>query len=695
MARFADLRMVNLSVASSSSSSSLASYYNNAHTDAVHDDADAEMVDDGPMLSSRDVEDEDVWSKRMKLDRLPMEVYWQICSQFQTKGALSNLSLTSKSVYSATLPELYRAVTITPTDMSSLARITASLPSHAAHIRRITVSAPEGDRDDSPLSFTVQRGDEETRCPRMSPAEATGIATSILRLKNVFSFEWNDCPIVLPFEILAAVLLLPQLMNFQTCSLPSQMPDISSPRGSWLRSLRVLRLRSLDEARVLNGIVRHCKNTLGYLSIRVAEREELSTAVVDDMDTRQFAWGANFHFGVQPNISLQPQLEQPNHDEDLISTNLKSKFLNVVFNDVIEQDDEKLYLDTLALFNFPRVDLTFLAKLVNFSKLRALRIDTMDPLVLTTLSEGTVLPSRMKTLDLTFGKAVFPTVQLPSIMLPVHPAQDEQEPQPDVRPPLMSTLLRELRQVENLNLKLLCEPTRQDLVLSAHVAPWLFTLHGAPPASADHDGDKRPYTLKKLSIHIWSVSSGHHVLLAPWTLTNIHALATSKAGAGIKSMAIDLSRGATPFPELVTTLKEFKSLRNLYVNYAPSVYYGSGVYDVCRRQAATLKEQVTGLELIWLNSVELRVPYRRRDGADGVVTSTSSARNMPYSSSSASASATSLDNRTRCRSPGALNFEYENEYDYDYDYDDDHDEHCGDEYFADDGNFNIFANRMI
>ncbi|KAK9332804.1 hypothetical protein V1520DRAFT_324349 [Lipomyces starkeyi] len=695
MARFADLRMVNLSVASSSSSSSssssLASYYNNAH--AVHDDADTEMVDDGSMFSSRDVEDEDVWSKRVKLDKLPMEVYWQICSQFQTKGALSNLSLTSKSVYSATLPELYRAVNISPTDMSSLARITASLPSHAGHIRRITVSAPESDRDDSPLSFTVQRGDEGTRCPRMSPAEATGIATSISRLKNVISFEWNDCPIVLPSEILAAVLLLPKLMSFQTCSLPSKMPDISSPRRSWLRSLRVLRLRSLDEARVLNGIVRHCKDTLGYLSIRVAEREELSATVVDDMDTRQLAWGANFHFGVQPNIPFHQQLEQPN-DEDLISTNLKSKFLNVVFNDVIEQDDEKLYLDTLALFNFPRVDLTFLAKLVNFSKLRALRIDTMDPLVLNTLSDCTVLPSRMKTLDLTFGKAVFPIARLPSIMLPVHPAQDEQEPQPDVRPPLMSTLLRELRQVENLNLKLLCEPTRQDLVLSTHIAPWLLTLHGASPASADHDGDKRPYTLKKLSIHIWSVSSGHHVLLAPWTLTHIHALATSNAGAGIKSLAIDLSRGATPFPELVTTLKEFKSLRKLYVNYAPSVYYGSGVYDVCRRQAATLKEQVTGLQLIWLNSVELRVPYRRRDGADGVFTSTSSAGNMPYSSSSASASATSLDNsRTRCRSPGALNFEYENEYNYDDD--EDHDEHCGDEYFADDGNFNIFANRMI
>ncbi|KAK9347378.1 hypothetical protein V1522DRAFT_401923 [Lipomyces starkeyi] len=694
MARFADLRMVNLSVASSSSSSSsssLASYYNNAHT--VHDDADTEMVDDGSMFSSRDVEDEDVWSKGVKLDKLPMEVYWQICSQFQTKGALSNLSLTSKSVYSATLPELYRAVNITPTDMSSLARITASLPSHARHIRRITVSAPEGDRDDSPLSFTVQRGEEGTRCPRMSPAEAAGIATSISRLKNVISFEWNDCPIVLPSEILAAVLLLPKLMNFQTCSLPSQMADIFSPRGSWLRSLRVLRLRSLDEARVLNGIVRHCKDTLGYLSIRVAEREELSATVVDDMDTRQFAWGANFHFGVQPNIPVQQQLEQPNHDEDLISTNLKSKFLNVVFNDINEQDDEKLYLDTLALFNFPRVDLTFLAKLVNFSKLRALRIDTMDPLVLNTLSDCTVLPPRMKTLDLTFGKAVFPIARLPSIMLPVHPTQVEQEPQPDVRPPLMSTLLRELRQVENLNLKLLCEPTRQDLVLSAHIAPWLLTLHGASPASADHDGDKRPYALKKLSIHIWSVSSGHHVLLAPWTLTNIHALATCKAGAGIKSLAIDLSRGATPFPELVTTLKEFKSLRKLYVNYAPSVYYGSGVYDVCRRQAATLKEQVTGLQLIWLNSVELRVPYRRRDGADGVFTSTSSAGNMPYSSSSASASATSLDNsRTRCRSPGALNFEYENEYDYD---DEDHDEHCGDEYFADDGNFNIFANRMI
>ncbi|KAK9376088.1 uncharacterized protein V1513DRAFT_424015 [Lipomyces chichibuensis] len=687
MARFADLRMVNLSVASSSSSSSsssLVSYYNNAHTDSLHDGADAEMVDDGSMFSSRDVEDEDedVWTKRVKLDRLPMEVYWQICSQFQTTGALSNLSLTSKSVYSATLPELYRAVNITPTDMSSLARITASLPSYAAHIRRITVSAHDGDRDDSPLSFIIQRGE---RSPGMSGVEAAGIAASIARLKNVFSFEWNDCPIVLPSEILAAVLQLPKLMNFQTCSLPSQMPDISSPRGSWLRSLRVLRLRSLDEARVLNGIVRHCKDTLGYLSIRVAEREELSATVVDDVDTRQFAWGANFHFGVQPNIPLQ-------HDEDLISTNLKSKFLNVVFNDVIEQDGEKLYLDTLALFNFPRVDLTFLAKRVNFSKLRALRIDTMDPLALNTLSDCTVLPAHMKTLDLTFGKAVFPIAPLPSTVLPVHPVEEEQEPQPDVRPPLMSTLLREMRQVENLNLKLFCEPTRQDLVLSAHIAPWLLTLHAAASVSADHDGDKRQYTLKKLSIHIWSISSGHHVLLAPWTLANIHALATSIAGSGIKSLAIDLSRGASPFPELVTTLKEFKSLRKLYINYAPSVYYGSGVYDVCRRQAATLKEQVTGLQLIWLNSVELRIPYRRRDNVDGVFSSTSSARNMPYSSSSASASATSLDSRTRCRSAGALNFEYENEYDYE---DEDHDEHCGDEYFADDGNFNIFANRMI
>ncbi|KAK9325890.1 hypothetical protein V1517DRAFT_126004 [Lipomyces orientalis] len=688
MARFQELRMVNCVMSSASSSSSLASYYNQAHGDAVHVDADAmEMADDSIMFPAPDVEGEGMWSKRTTLDKLPMEVYWQICSQFQTKGALNNLSLTSKSVYSATLPELYRTVNVTPTDVSSLARTAASLSRHAAHIRRITVSAPpDNDYDDSPLSFTVQRVEPGARRLRMSAVEAEAIASSISRLTNMFSFEWNDCPVVLPCEILAAVLCLPRLMYFQTCSLPSQMPDVSWPHGSWLRALRILRLRSLDEARVLNGIVRNCKHTLGYLSIRVAEREELSDSVVDDVDPRQLAWGANFHFGLPPNIPLQP----PTHDDDLASTNVKSKFLAVVFKDVIDHDGEKLYLDSLALFNFPRVDLSFLAQRVNFAKLRVLRIDTMDPFVLNTLSDKTVLPPRMKTLDLTFSKAVFPLAPLRSIMLPAEPGQDEQ--QPDTRPPLMSTFLRELRQVENLNLKLVCEPTRQDVVLSAHVAPWLLTL-GNTPTPDNHDTDRRTYSLKKLSIHIWSVSSGHHVLLAPWALAHLHSLATSRPGAGIKSLAIDLSRGATPFPYLVTTLKEFKSLKKLYVNYAPSVYYGSGVYDVCRRQAATLKEQVRGLELIWLNSVELRVPYRRQDGADGIFTSTSSARRMPFSSPSASSAAPAAPAAAPAAPAAALNFEYENEYDYDNE--DDHDEHCGDEYFADDGNFNIFANRII
>ncbi|KAK9249414.1 hypothetical protein V1506DRAFT_525877 [Lipomyces tetrasporus] len=692
MARFSELRMVNCVVSSSSSSSSstsLASYYNQAHADAVPVDPDPiEMADDSIMFSAPDVEVEGMWTKRTTLDKLPVEVYWQICSQFQTKGALNNLSLTSKSVYSATLPELYRTVNITPTDGSSLARIAVSLPTHAPHIRRITVSTPpENDYDDSPLSFTVQRIEPGGRRLRMSAFEEEAIASSISLLTNVFSFEWNDCPVVLPSEILAAVLCLPRLMYFQTCSLPSQMPDVSWPRGSWLRSLRILRLRSLDEARVLNGIVRHCKDTLGYLSIRVAEREELSDTVVDDVDARQFAWGANFHFGLPPTMPLQ----HPMHDEDLATTNLKSKFLNVAFNDVIEHDGEKLYLDSLALFNFPRVDLSFLAQRVNFANLRVLRIDTMDPFVLNTLSQETVLPPRMKTLDLTFSKAVFPLAPLQSIMLPVEPGQDEL--QPDMRPPLMSTFLRELRQVENLNLKLVCEPTRQDIVLSTHVAPWLLTL-GSTPRPENHDADRRTCPLKKLSIHLWSVSSGHHVLLAPWALADLHGLATSRPGAGIKSLAIDLSRGATPFPDLVMTLKEFKSLRKLYVNYAPSVYYGSGVYDVCRRQAATLKEQVRGLELIWLNSVELRVPYRRQDGGDGIFTSTSSARGTPLSSPAAAATTSADCGRSRwCRSPGSMNFEYENEYDYDNE--DDHDEHCGDEYFADDGNFNIFANRII
>ncbi|KAK9239143.1 hypothetical protein V1525DRAFT_64386 [Lipomyces kononenkoae] len=592
--------------------------------------------------------------------------------------------------------------------MSCLARVAEHLPAYAKHIRRITVSAPEPDHDDdAPLSFTVhERANPGGQGGEMF--ESTEIARSICRLNNVSSFEWNDCPVVLPAEILAAVLQLPKLVDFQTCSLPSQiLPDMynAAALGSRLWSVRILRLRSLDEARVLNGIIRHCQNTLAYLSIRVAERDELSAAVVDDIDTRrhQFAWGA--FGGLQPNIALQPhqlQLEPPLvvHDQDLVTTNLKSKFLNVVFNNVWDQHDEHehddtrslLCLDTLALYNFPRMDLTFLAQRVNLSRLRVLRIDTMDPLVLTTLSETTVLPVRMKTLDLTFGKAAF-----------AMPLVQPTEPQADERPPLMATLLRDLRQVENLNLKLLCEPTRQDIVLSTYIVPWLLGLHASSPATAENH--KRPYALKKLSIHVWSVSSGHHVLLAPWTLADLHALATCKAGAKIKSLAIDLSRGASPFPDLVTSLKQFKSLKKLYVNYAPSVYYGSGVYDVCRRQAAVLKEQVTRLELIWMNSVELRAPYRRRDGAKGVFTSTSSARaattstSPGYSSSSAFGTATMIDGRSsrkRCRSPSGtagLNFEYENGYDY-YD-DEEHDEHCGDEYFADDGNFNIFASRMI
>ncbi|KAK9369547.1 hypothetical protein V1509DRAFT_657745 [Lipomyces kononenkoae] len=697
MAHFLDLRMVNLSVASSSSS--LASYYDNAALGDA-EDRSLSLLDDTVRFIPAD-DEVVVGSKLSKLDKLPTEIYWQICRLFETKAALNNLSLTSKAVRSATLPELYRDVNITPTDRLSLARVAEYLPCYANYIRRITVSAPDPNIDnyDSPLSFTVATGGAADDDSAVAATEEQEIAKSLSRLTNVSSFEWNDCPVVLPAEILTAVLRLPKLVNFQTCSLPPQITILDPPVGSWLLSLRILRLRSLDEARVLNGIVRHCKNTLAYLSIRVAERDELSATVLDDIDTRHhhfhphhFAWGgAAFAGGFQPNIALpllqlDPSANRQDNEEDLVTTNLKSMFLKVVFNDVWEQqhddgdveDSKLLSLHTLALYNFPRVDLTFLAQRVNFSKLRVLRIDTMDPLVLTTLSQTTVLPPRMKTLDLTFGKAAFP------IPPPAPSSADDV-----VRPPLMATLLRDLRQVEKLNLKLLCEPMRQDTVLSAHIVPWLIGL--------DHTADnhhKRQHALKKLSIHVWSVSSGHHVLLAAWTLADLHALATCQAGATIKSLAVDLSRGTSPFPDLVTNLKEFKCLRKLYINYAPSVYYGSGVYDVCRRQAAVLKEQVAKLELIWLNSVELRAPYRRRDGADGVFTSTSSAR------ASLSPVSSYGNSRKRCRSPaGALNFEYENGYDYDDDDDDDdiedRDEHCSDEYFADDGNFNIFASSMI
>ncbi|KAK9465527.1 hypothetical protein V1512DRAFT_210583 [Lipomyces arxii] len=471
-----------------------------------------------------------------KLENLPLEVYWRICWHVPSK---SQLSLASRHMHTVTIPELFRSVKFKAEDSATLAQRFANVVKYANLIRRVTVS--------SSTLFTIEQAEDEM------------VASVIGTLDRVFSFEWNACTITLSRQILSAVLALPELIYIQTCSVPV---GVQVKQMNTLKSIRLLRLRSLDEAEVVNGLIRHSP-ALTRLSIRVAEPNELN-----------------------------------------VDTESATMFLPVLFEGISGLD-----LETLALFNFARLDINYLSHCVRFENLTTLRLDSSDPFVHSAVSESLKFPSAMRTLDLTFGRSAV--------------SYDGA--------PLLTVLCRDLRSVENLNLKFLCAPLAHDHVLDTIVAPLVLNLSALP------------FKLRKLSLHVWSISSGHYLLLAPWSLNHLDTLAHSVSGSNLRSLALDLSRNATPFQDLIDHLGPLKSLRELYVNYAPSFYYGTGIYDICRREAMALKTALPGLELIWLNSVELKMPVRKRLKG----------------------------------------------------WDDQYDEHVGDEYFADDNNFHVFASRLF
>ncbi|KAK7203759.1 hypothetical protein BZA70DRAFT_282001 [Myxozyma melibiosi] len=568
----------------------------------------------------------------------------------------------------------------------------------------------------------------------------------------------------MPADILSAILLLPDLRALQTCSIPSTTyaPPPFQPR---LRSLRILRLRSLDEARTVAGILHACRDTLACISIRVAERDDLADNVINDLEPR--LWNP------------APQNEDDGDEIDLTTTNLKSQFLHVLLTNPSSSEPLKLKIESLALFNFPRLNLDFLSSIVRFSGLHTLRLDTMDNQVLSTLSRDTVLPPVMKVLDLTFGKAAFPLA--PTAATPEPPAHEGQPSEIENRPPMMSTLLRDLRAVENLNLKLFCEPLTEGRVMSEYIAPWLLSLNSSSNSNninarekhryhqyhahhhhlrhlrhsqrrqSQHDSRRHtqthrrnqstctacaaaaaiatpstpPVHLKKLSIHIWSIAAGQSIALAPWSLQDLQTLATSAAGRHIRSLAIDFSRHVIAFEDLVSHMQKLPALQHLYLNYTPTTYYGMGVYDVCRRQATILKAALPGLELLWMNSIELVVPIRCKRSP-----SPSVSESNPRSTSTASNSGVStpvVTERSVVRSGGVdgeaierlateglvsnddhHSIDDDEEYAYDEEFEDDYeeeeeeyeetagyDEHFGDEFFADDNNFHIFATKLF
>ncbi|KAK9451550.1 uncharacterized protein V1518DRAFT_408866 [Limtongia smithiae] len=664
---------------------------------------------------------------RAALDALPVEVFWRICAQFPSHAPLSQLSQASRALHGAAIPELYRTVRLTPASPASLVKLVTYLPTHAYFIRRVVLSAPQSQQSLSYASAQLTLESPNPRQPMIMDAEdATKVASIMEQLPRVRAFEWNACQMALPVELMDTVLRLPELAFFQTCSVPKNVPQL--PMLS-LRSLRILRLRSLDEARMVNGIIHAAKSTLTSLSVRVAERADLCSSVYNDIDGLQLHPWANHAPLLQQQQAAEPLPLEDTEDADFLSTtHLKSMFLRVLLRG-LDNEGNKLVLDSLGLFSFPRVDITLIAQCVQFESLKTLRLDTMDNRVLTTLSEQTVLPSTMKTLDLTFGKATFPLTPIPAAEVASSPGA-ESEQIPDSRPLMMSTLLRDLRGLENLNLKILCEPHTESEVLSMHIAPWLRTQdspdeHGRPHHFGRTDsGNRRSRRhsrkwsgsslssgvhLKKLSIHVWSIAAGQTIVLAPWSLNDLRDLARSRAGRNIKSLAIDFSRNTTRFEDVIDHMKKFTHLRRLYLNYTPSVYYGSGIYDICRRQATLMKGALPNLELLWMNSVELVMPIRRKGQA------ASSTASNSHASSPSSGTATpiitehalvrqnnagrlqTLNLRGNCNNGMALDepLGYDDDEDGDDDSDEGIDEHDSDDFFADDDNFHIFANRLF
>lgn len=615
---------------------------------------------------------------------------------------------------------------------------------HADLIRRVVICSSTSKPDVTP-SFPQslnQYIEQSVPSTVSDPHQVDAIARAISQLYRVQTVEWNVCKISLPAAVLSAILSLPDLLALQMCSVPlTLLMNISAPLPK-LRSLRILRLRSLDETRTVSGILKEFKDSLTCLSIRVAERDDLSADVVNDVDRP--AWHAH------PNFQQQQQDEAA--DIDLETTNLKSKFLEVLLKDIDESD--KLSVESLALFDFPRINLEFLASRVSFSALNTLRLHSTDSQVFSTLTTNTVLPRTMKTLDLTLGKAAFP---LSPIQRPPQVAQPGEEITPiDTRPPMMSTLLRDLYAVEYLNLKLLCEPLTESRVMSEHIAPWLLQLNRGQDYNSQYRGHLRrsikhsrqqsmshrtrhstrgsryhntssPIVhLRKLSIHIWSISAGQNIVLAAWSLDDLRVLATSAAGKHIQSLAIDFSRNATSFNDLVTHMQKFPVLHHLYLNYTPTVYYGIGIYDICRRQATILKSALPNLELLWMNSVELVVPIRRKrtpsvtqnaggtaSGSSGTSTPVVAERSVVRSqiNSEAIAQLTSDEFNSGPRHTSGVQscgfhegdveaddndaLVDDEEDDMDVGEGDGYDEHFGDEFFADDNNFHIFATKLF
>ncbi|KAK9460545.1 uncharacterized protein V1516DRAFT_625583 [Lipomyces oligophaga] len=612
---------------------------------------------------------QETYSATPQLDKLPVEVLWRICSMVQ-QASLSNLSQTSKLLHKNAVPVLYHDVTLPlfASNAAGIVNTVCSLPFYALpYIQRLRFTSSNSLAQDGQHArefHTLQdiweahlRGMDDS-VVHLPSEDAVKIGSAVLNMPSVRTFEWNACRVALPCELLEAILQLPTLVGLQMCSVPPilRATGTALPR---LKSLRILRLRSLDETRTIAGIINAFSDSLSYLSVRVADKDDLDSSVIDDIN------------------------QQQSDVFDLFTTHNKSAFLAVLLSYL----SYPLQLDTLALFNFPRINFELLCSRIDLSTLTSFRLDTPDSLALRTLSETSILPSELKTLDLTFSKSLFP----------LHRDEEYEFS------PLMTTLLRNVRAVENLNLKLVCEPLTEDRVLNQFIVPWLLSLETTSKPQRRRRNHhyhhrhlssmteyEKPITLHKLSVHVWSISNSQTIVLAPWSLPDLQRLATSSAGSQIRSLAIDFSRAAVRFRDLVDHMQKFSRLRRLFLNYTPTVFYGAGVYDICQRQAAMLKGALPRLELLWMNSVELAMPIRKRHLSPSE-NSKSPKLKRAANKISKSGIATPIVSETPVvraqNSNNDLDEDDEDEEDEDYDWD----EHDGDEFFADDNNFNVFT----
>ncbi|KAK9456408.1 hypothetical protein V1511DRAFT_281390 [Dipodascopsis uninucleata] len=648
------------------------------------------------------------------LERLPVEIYWRICNYLSYKD-LSQLSIVGHALHNASIPPLYRSVTI-DLKSSSLENILNSVVKYGEHVKKVRISTSRIQIENAtgPANNTSWTANYSTHftgldvispCGRCLPAHVPQYITSQLvsalrNLRHLVTFEWAMCEFHPPPDLISILLQLRSLQQFQTCVVPlvtDYMLDNIARESSAapVHSLRILGIHSLEHAHVVGRLIRLFGSSLKSISIRVSVHTSSSAPASAAASPDPTA--LEFFDRILDTISLAPS-------SPTVYSHMHGR-------------ENVIAVSTLALFGFPRVNIFKLALVFDLRQLSTLRIDTSDPDIITTYlatatslapsnhpattshrgathmykPQSAVMAKDLQTIDLTFSCAHVSTSDAAQFF---------------------QTFLGAVDAVENINLKIQTAPMMQDAVLSNVVANWVVGLY------------PRRHRLRKLSVHIWSIVGEQHILLAPWTPSDLTDLAESLSGRSLASLAIDMSRSDTVFSRVVDAIKVFPAIRKLYLNYTPTVYFGKGIYDICRTQAITLKRECN-LDFIWLNSVELKQPLRRANrikprNYNSERKTASSHRSSRLSPSSLLSSSNMLSSLPSAASSSSSLSSFADEnfgseyYDYNDDYENDNNDdidsvngydsdeledaingHVRDDYFADDSNFHIIANRLF